>query len=316
MKALYPPIEPYAVHRFDVGDDHRIYLEECGNPAGIPVLFLHGGPGSGCRSHHRSFFDPQRYRAILVDQRGSGRSIPHGCIRGNTTQHLLHDLEFVRTHLNIRNWLLFGGSWGAALALLYAQAHPERVSGLILRGSFLARKRDVNWFVRDGASRLYPEHWQRFMENFDPKERTNPIRALCRRINGPDELERRRMAREWWLWSTRVTLGDGFVQPEDEALPAGALSQSRIELHYAARRYFIREGQILEDCPKIAHLPSIIVHGRQDWVCPPESAWLLHRALPQSELRILPNAGHIAQGEEMIDALVSALDTMPERLSL
>lgn len=314
MKTLYPPIEPYAVHEFDVGDGHLIHVEECGNPEGVPSVFLHGGPGSGCRGHHRSFFDPERYRAILVDQRGSGRSTPHGGLRSNTTLHLLSDLEFVRERLNIQRWLLFGGSWGAALALLYAQAYPDRVGGLVLRGSFLARKRDVDWFVRDGASRIYPEHWQRFIGHFSSDECANPVRALHRRINGADELEQRRMAREWWLWSTRVTLGDAFAPRDDEPLPPGTLNQCRIELHYAAKRYFIREGQILENCPKIAHLPVIIVHGRRDWVCPAESAWLLHRALPLSELRILPNSGHIANGDEMIDALVNAGDDMLKRL--
>ncbi|QJD30351.1 prolyl aminopeptidase [Methylococcus geothermalis] len=315
MKSLYPPIEPYSVHHVGVGNGHAVYVEECGNPEGIPAVFLHGGPGSGCRSHHRSFFDPERYRAILVDQRGCGRSTPHGRLRNNTTRHLLGDLESIRACLNIPKWLIFGGSWGAALALLYAQAHPERVSGLVLRGSFLARKRDVDWFVRDGASRFYPEDWQRFIDNFSPKERTNPVGAARRRVNGADELEQRRMARAWWLWSTRVTLGDAFNPPDDESLPVDALSQCRIELHYAAARYFLREGQILEDCPKIAHIPAIIVHGRQDRVCPPEAAWLLHRALPRSELKILPNSGHIAQGEEMIDALVTALETLTGRLS-
>ncbi|QXP83745.1 prolyl aminopeptidase [Methylococcus sp. Mc7] len=314
MKPLYPPIEPYAFHRFGVGSGHEIYVEECGNPLGIPAVFLHGGPGSGCRSHHRSFFDPKRYRVILVDQRGCGRSIPHGALRNNTTRHLLRDLDSIRTRLNVPKWLLFGGSWGAALALLYAQAFPERVSGLVLRGSFLARKRDVDWFVRDGASRFHPEAWQRFIDNFDSKECADPVRAIHRRVNGADELEQRRMAKEWWLWSTRVTLGHAFTPADDDSLPVGALAQCRIELHYAAARYFIRKGQILEDCPKISHLPATIVHGQQDLVCPPEAAWLLHRALPRSELTILPNSGHLAQGEEMIDALVRSLDSMAERL--
>jgi proline iminopeptidase len=315
MKPLYPPIEPYASHRFRVGNGHEVYVEECGNPEGVAAVFLHGGPGSGCRSHHRSFFDPERYRAILVDQRGCGRSTPHGGLRSNTTRHLLGDLESIRTRLDVSRWLLFGGSWGAALALLYAQAYPERVSGLVLRGVFLARKRDVDWFVRDGASRFHPEQWQRFIDALDPKERADPVRAIYRRVNGADELEQRRMAKEWWLWSTRVTLGHAFTQPDDATLPAGALAQCRIELHYAAARYFIREGRILEDCPKISDIPATIVHGRQDLVCPPEGAWLLHRALPRSELTILPNAGHLAQGEEMTDALVRALDNMAGRLA-
>ncbi|MDF9392067.1 MULTISPECIES: prolyl aminopeptidase [Methylococcus] len=314
MKPLYPPIEPYASHRFDLGDGHQVYVEECGNPDGIPAVFLHGGPGSGCRHHHRSFFDPERYRAILFDQRGCGRSTPHGAVKNNTTRHLLGDLEAIRERLSVPRWLLFGGSWGAALALLYAQAFPEQASGLVLRGCFLARKRDVDWFVRDGASRFHPESWQRFIDNFDSKEKAHLVRAIHCRLNGADELEQRRMAREWWLWSSRVTLGQAFTPTDDEPLPAGALAQCRIELHYAAARYFIKEGQILEDCSKISHLPATIVHGRKDLVCPPEAAWLLHRALPRSELMILPNSGHLAQGEEMTDALVRALDSMAEKL--
>jgi proline iminopeptidase len=315
MKSLYPPIEPHVVHRLEVGGGHHIYVEECGNPQGVPIVFLHGGPGSGCKPYHRCFFDPIWYRIILMDQRGSGCSTPRGYLRHNTTAHLVTDLERVRATLGIERWLLFGGSWGAALALLYAEAHPERVSGLILRGTFLARKDDVDWFVRDGANRIYPESWARFVEHFSSAERAHLARSLYRRLTGPDEVERQRAAHEWWLWSSRVTLGDAFCADGDDPPPPGIVDQSRIELHYAVHRYFIREGQILTDCPRIEHLPVILVHGRKDLVCPPESAWTLHRRLPRSELRILPDAGHISAGEEMIDALVTAADEMLLRIS-
>ncbi|HWO99388.1 MAG TPA: prolyl aminopeptidase [Methylococcus sp.] len=315
MRSLYPPIEPHAVHRLEVGGGHRIYVEECGNPHGVPVVFLHGGPGSGCKAYHRCFFDPMRYRIILLDQRGAGRSTPRGHLRHNTTAHLVADLERVREVLGIERWLLFGGSWGAALALIYAQTHPERVSGLILRGAFLARKVDVDWFVHDGANRIYPESWERFLAHFGLDEHKHLARALYRRLTGPDELERQRAAREWWLWSSRVTLGDAFIAEANDVPPPGTVDQSRIELHYAVHRYFIREGQILMDCHRIEHLPAILVHGRKDLVCPPESAWTLHRRLPRSELRMLPNAGHISAGEEMIDALVTAADEILLRIS-
>lgn len=315
MKTLYPDLEPYAVHRYP-RDLHRIYVEECGNPEGIPVLFLHGGPGSGCKPYHRCFFDPAKYRIILFDQRGAGRSTPQGELSHNTTADLLRDLEFLRQQLEVGRWLLFGGSWGATLALLYAQKHPSKVSGLILRGSFLGRRRDLDWFVGDGGvRRIYPEQWERLLAALPDTERADPLAALYQYVTGSDELARRRAAREWELWSSRVVLGDAFDPARlNEHVSAEVVNQARIELHYAVNGYFIEENAILEGCGAIAHLPTIIIHGRRDLVCPVESAWSLHRRLPESELRILPETGHIAGSEAMIDALVEATDAMAARL--
>lgn len=315
MKALYPDLEPYATHRYS-RDSHRIYVEECGNREGIPVLFLHGGPGSGCKRYHRSFFDPARYRIVLFDQRGAGRSMPHGELNHNTTADLVLDIEYLRQHLHVGRWLLFGGSWGATLALLYAQQFPSNVSGLILRGSFLGRRSDLDWFAgENGVRRIYPEQWERLLAILSESERADPLAALYRHVTGGDELAQRRAAREWELWSSRVVLGEEFDSARlGEHVSIEVVNQARIELHYAANRYFIEENAILRHGGKIAHLPAVIIHGRRDLVCPVESAWSLHRSLPESELRILPEAGHIAAGEAMIDALVNATDAMAGRL--
>jgi proline iminopeptidase len=316
MKKLYPDLEPYAIHRHQ-RDSHRIHVEECGNPNGIPVLFLHGGPGSGCKPYHRCFFDPSRYRIILLDQRGAGRSMPQGELSHNATADLLRDLKYLLQPLDVGRWLLFGGSWGATLALLYAQKHPAKVAGLILRGTFLGRRRDLDWFVgEDGVRRLYPEQWEHLLAVLSEEDRADPLAALYRCVTGSDELARRRTAREWGLWSSQVILGEEFDPAKlNEHVSGEIVNQARIELHYAVNRYFIEENAILDGCSRIAHVPTIIIHGRRDLVCPVESAWSLHRRLPESELRILPQAGHIAAGEAMIDALVEATDAMADRLA-
>jgi proline iminopeptidase len=314
MKPLYPGIEPYANHQIK-RDKHQLYVEECGNPSGVPVVFLHGGPGSGCKAYHRSFFDPARYRIILVDQRGAGRSIPHGELLGNTTADLVRDLDYIRHAFQIDRWLLFGGSWGATLALVYAQHHPSKVAGMVLRAAFLARQRDLEWFVGSGVDRIYPEQWEQFMESIPAPERHHPLLYLYSCVTGDDELARRRAARAWALWSGQVIIGNEFDPSMlSEHVSSEEINQARIELHYAVNKYFIPENSILEHCDKIRHLPAILIHGRRDLVCPVESSFSLHKRLPNSDLRVLPNAGHIAAGEEMIDALVSAVDEMAERL--
>jgi proline iminopeptidase len=318
MKTLYADLEPYARHRLPRGR-HALYVEECGAPGGVPVLFLHGGPGSGCRPYHRAFFDPSRYRAVLLDQRGAGRSTPQGELSDNATADLLEDLEAVRRHLGIERWALFGGSWGATLALLYAQNHPERCLGLVLRGSFLARPRDLDWFLGpDGVRRLYPDRWAECLDDLgvSAEAEADPVAAFRERLNGDDELAQRRAARAWTLWSEQVLLGADF-RPKSLGDPVSAqqIHQARIELHYAAHRYFLPDNAILARCHRIAHLPAILVHGRKDWICPPESSYALHRALPRSELRWVPEGGHIATGEAMIDALVTAAGDMLDRLA-
>ncbi len=343
MKELYPPIEPYAVHALDVGGGHGVYVEECGNPAGIPVVFLHGGPGGGCKVYQRSFFDPAKYRAILFDQRGCGRSKPYGLLDHNTTQHLLADIELIRQRLGVEKWLLFGGSWGSALALLYAQRYPHRVSGIVSRGTFLARQMDLDWYLKDGVNRIYPERWAELLDALHgvshgvlhpPKK--SPLTPLLQRggsrviddgaygdltdifhkiLHGEDELAQRRAARAWSAWGGQVALGDEFRPSDlDAHVPASVLHQARIEVHYGLHRYFIEENQILRDCRLIPKMPVILVHGRRDLVCPLESAFTLQKHLPFAELRILPQAGHIASDREMTAALVEAADGLAGRL--
>jgi proline iminopeptidase len=311
MKSLYPEIEPYAAGLMKRGG-HQVYLEQSGNPQGLPVLFLHGGPGSGCKSYHRRFFDPEKYRAILLDQRGSGRSLPHGRLTQNTTADLLRDLEHIRRSLGIESWVLFGGSWGSTLGLLYAQKHPARTAGLVLRGSFLARRCDLDWFIGEtGVRRIYPECWAQFIAGLPEAEQADPVTALYQRLTGEDELAQRRAARDWAHWSGQVALGDAFDPgASGEHVSANMVNQARIELHYAVNGYFLEDNPILEGCAKLGRLPAILIHGRRDLVCPVEASYALHARLPDSQLRVVPDAGHIAGGESMIDALVTAADDM------
>ncbi len=313
MKALYPPLEPYAVHWLEA-DGHRIYYEECGQPEGLPVVFLHGGPGSGCRPEHRCFFDPKRYRIVLVDQRGCGRSEPLGELHHNDTWKLIEDLETIRTHLKINRWLLFGGSWGATLALVYAQRHPERVLGLILRGVFLARQMDLDWLVKDGARRIYPDYWHQLIKSLPVSSWSDLIDGMYRAVIGHNEALQLRVVEAWNRWSAAVTLGVRF-DPNALPDPGELLAKTKIELHYAAHRYFLEENQILQACQRIRTLPCSIIHGRWDLLCPVEAAFSLRRRLPGAKLRILEHSGHIAAGEEMIDALVDATDRMAEQLA-
>lgn len=314
MKTLYPSIEPYATYNLEVDDSHRVYVEESGNKFGVPVLFIHGGPASGCKPHHRCFFDPEKYRIILFDQRGAGRSTPKGCLIDNTTQHLIQDMETIRRRMGIDRWLLFGGSWGGALALLYAQAFPDQVSGMIVRGVFLARDQDLDWFVKDGANRVYPEQWHRLIGCIPENERLDLIGAIQRRLHGTDELAQRRVAREWEVWGYQVSLGHEISVMDSEGPAQDLVHQVLIELHYAENHYFLADNQILDRCDKIPEIPVTIVHGRYDLVCPAESAFSLHQRLRQARFEILPNSGHVARGEEMIDALIRATGEMLEQI--
>ena len=316
MRVLYPLIDPYQVHHLE-RDDHTLYIEECGNPSGIPILFLHGGPGSGCKPYHRSFFDPARYRIIILDQRGSGRSLPSGSLIQNTTQHLLDDLKFIQNHLNISKWVLFGGSWGAALALLYAEHYSNLVAGLVLRGTFLARTSDLDWFIHEsGAQKIYPEAWDMLLKSIPVSDHHHPVDYLYRAVMGFDEIAQRRAARAWELWGGQVVLGEAFDPSRLEShVPIEIVHHAQIELHYAVNRYFIKENQILDHIDRVAHLPTTIIHGRKDLVCPVESAWTLHKTLPESTLEILPDAGHIASTDDMIDALIRATDDMATLLA-
>ncbi len=316
MKTLYPEIEPYAVHAVEVDDVHSIYVEECGNPAGIPVVFLHGGPASGCKLHHRRFFNPEVYRIILFDQRGCGRSKPHGELENNTTQALIMDIESLRIKFGIDKWLLFGGSWGATLSLLYAQAFPNRVSAMILRGIFLARRRDFEWFLLDGANRIYPEQWSRLVNTIPVLDRQDLLSALNRCLWGEDELAQLRIAKEWDAWGGQVALGSGYNSSETAGhVSPEILRQVRVEMHFAKHQYFIEENQIMASAQQIPHVPTIILHGRNDLVCPLESGYEVHQKLSESEFVVLPDSGHVAHGDEMVDALVDATDRIAPEIS-
>ncbi len=309
MKILYPETFPYHSFFLETDSQHQVYIEESGNPDGIPVIFLHGGPCSGTKPDHRRFFNPKRYRIVLMDQRGCGKSLPFGEIQHNTTQDLIDDIESLRQQLNIQQWLLFSGSWGATLALLYAQQYPQNVSGMIIRGVFLARQKDSDWFLEQGAGQIYPEQWQDLVESLPKHSQKSVIKSLREALWGDDELTQRRVAKAWNAWGGQVALGAVFkpnLMPEH--VSEKMLLQVRMELHYAENHYFITENQILENCAVLSDIPTTIIHGRYDLVCPMNGAMALHQALPQADYHVLPHSGHIASDAEMIDALINATD--------
>ncbi len=315
MKSLYPAIEPFHHFYLETGSAHRVYVEQCGNPAGFPVVFLHGGPCSGCRPEHRQFFNPQHYHIILLDQRGSGRSEPFGELSENHTQALIDDLEKIRQHLHLSNWLLFAGSWGATLALLYAQQYPEVVAGMILRGVFLARQRDMDWFIEGGAGRIYPEAWEQLLDSLPNRGQQHLLEALIAAVFSADASIAIVAAKAWANWGAQTALGSFYPPAKKQTTDEDTLlKQVRMELHYARNHYFIEENQILDRCTRLQTIPTRIIHGRLDLVCPAEAGYRLAKALPRAEFRLLPTAGHIAAGDEMIDALVSATDDFLLRL--
>ena len=316
MRELYPPCEPWSVEHLDVGQGHQLYIEQCGHRGGIPAVFLHGGPGSGCKADHRQFFNPARYHIVLLDQRGSGRSTPLGSVTDNTTSHLVEDLERIRAHCGIDAWVLFGGSWGSALAIAYAQAHPERVLGMVLRGSFLARQGDVDWFFRDGARRFLPAQWQTFTERVAAPDNGELIEHLHSGIFGANEAVANQFAQAWDAWSTAVVMFSFDQAPSDGASEAGrALVKARIELHYARHRYFLRENQLLAEAERLPRVPTTLVHGARDLTCTADAAWALHQAIPNSRLEILRSAGHLSSERPMVDALIRASDEMADALA-
>jgi proline iminopeptidase len=315
MADLYSEILPYAVHRLAVDERHSLYVEECGTAKGIPALFLHGGPGAGCEPYHRRFFDPARYRVVLFDQRGAGRSVPHADLTDNTTWHLVADIERIRERLGIERWLVFGGSWGSTLALAYAQTHPERVSALVLRGIFLCRDEEIRWFYQEGASRLFPDCWADFVAPVAPADRHDMLWAYHRLLTGPDDIARMAAAKAWSVWEGRTaTLLPSPSVVNHFGDPHVALSLARIECHYFVHQAFLRPSQLLEDAGRLAGIPTVIVHGRYDVICPLENAWALHRALPGSELLIVPDAGHAASEPGIRSALVEATDRFARAL--
>jgi proline iminopeptidase len=309
MRELYPSIEPYKDEFLKVSELHTIHYEECGTPEGKPVLFVHGGPGGGIETVYRRYFHPEKYRIILVDQRGSGKSTPHAELRENTTQHLIADMERIRENAGVDRWLVFGGSWGSTLGLAYAQAHSQRVTGLILRGIFLCRDAEIQWFYQDGASRVFPDYWEKYLEPIPEEERDDLLQAYYRRLTGEDPQTRLAAARAWSIWegSTSKLLFDEksvarFGQDEF------SLAFARIECHYFVNHAFLEPNRLLKDVPRIRHIPGVIVQGRYDMVCPLTSAWDLHRAWPEAELHIVPDAGHSVTEPGIIDKLVEATD--------
>lgn len=309
MRTLFPEIKPYATQRFAVDALHTLYIEECGIADGLPVVFLHGGPGAGCEPLQRRFFDPQRYRIILFDQRGSGQSTPHAELRDNSTWHLVADLEALREHLGIQRWLVFGGSWGSTLALAYAETHPERVLGLILRGIFLCRDADIHWFYQHGANRLFPDRWEQFLAPIPVAERQDMVSAYYRRLTSSDELERLRAARAWATWEgATLTLEANPQIVEQFAEVHRALSLARIECHYFMNQSFLEPNQLLRNAERLRGIPGTIVHGRYDVICPLDNAWELHNAWPEAELCIIPTAGHAVSEAGIVDALIRATE--------
>ncbi len=310
MADLYPPIEPFATGRLAVSALHDVYYEQVGNPAGHPAVFLHGGPGGGLDPVYRRYFDPARWNLALFDQRGSGQSTPHAELRENTTWDLVADMERLRERLGIERWLVFGGSWGSTLALAYAQAHPERVTGLVLRGIFLLRRKELLWFYQEGASWLFPDRWDEFVQPIPEVERGDLMSAYHRRLTSDDAVVRAEAARAWSIWegtTSRLHVDPDAIARFGEDRFAEAFA--RIEAHYFVHGGFFRvDTQLLDDVPRIAAIPGVIVQGRYDVVCPMASAWELHRRWPRSELVIVGDAGHSIKEPGIVSALVDATD--------
>jgi len=313
---LFPEIEPFQTGKLRVSERHEIYWEESGNPEGKPVVFLHGGPGGGTEPKHRRFFDPKRYRIVLLDQRGCGRSTPHASVVENTTWDLVEDLEKLRKHLCIDRWQLFGGSWGSTLALAYAQTHPERVTEMILRGIFTFTQDEMDWFYRDGTRYLFPESYDQFRNAIPPEERDDLVAAYHRRLMGPQARVREAAAKAWSRWECSVAT---LLQDRDLVAhcdDAGfTLAFARIECHYFTHRGFLDPStQLLDDMDRIAHIPGIIIHGRYDVICPARNAWRLHKRWPRSELRFIDAAGHSANEPGIVEALVQATNRFKSRI--
>lgn len=316
MRELYPAIEPYKTHRLAVDAIHTLYVEECGNPAGLPVIFLHGGPGAGLSSYLRRYFDPARYRIVLFDQRGAGQSTPFAELTDNTTWHLVADIEAIREQLGIERWVVFGGSWGSTLALAYAQTHPQRALGIVLRGIFLGRPQELRWFneVDGGAWQIFPERWARFLAFIPPEERDSMLEAYWRRLTGDDEAVRLAAAQAWSAWEGGSTTlahdPDGGSGDFDD--PHKAVSLAVMEAHYFRHGMFLQPNQLLRDIDRIRHIPATIVQGRYDIICPMTSAWELSQAWPEARLHVVL-AGHSAADPAILDQLVQATDRLADR---
>jgi proline iminopeptidase len=311
MLSLYPDIKPNVQHRIAVEAPHELYVEESGNPEGIPVLFVHGGPGAGCEDYHRRFFDAERFRIILMDQRGAGRSTPLAELSGNSTDKLVEDIETVRLFLGIETWFLFGGSWGSTLSLVYAQTHPEKVRGLVLRGIFLCRPKDIQWFYQNGASRVFPDYWAEYEAQIPENERNNMVSAYYRKLTSTNELEQIQAAKAWSVWEGRcATLNPNPKVVEHFGHPHVAIALARIECHYFMNHSFLEPDQIIRNAHKLAGIPAVIIHGRYDMVCPLDNALALSNAWPEAELQIIREAGHSASEPAIVDALIRGVESV------
>ena len=310
-RQLYPPIDPYSSGHLDVGDGHSVYWELCGNPDGKPAVFLHGGPGAGCGPDHRRLFDPDRYNILLFDQRGCGRSTPHASLDANTTWHLVADMERLREMIGVQEWLVFGGSWGSTLALAYAQTHPQRTSALVLRGIFTMRKIELDWFYQQGASLIFPDEWERFLAPIPPEERRDLMRAYHRRLTSADRSVQLEAAKAWSGWegaTVRLLPDAGLVDAMTE--DRFAIAIARIENHYMVNAGWMEEGQLIRDAARLSAVPGVIVQGRYDCCTPAVSAWDLHRAWPEAELHIVPDAGHAFNEPGILDRLIRTTDAL------
>jgi proline iminopeptidase len=308
-RALYPPIEPYRTGRLDVGDGHDLYWEQCGNPDGKSVVFLHGGPGAGCSPDHRRQFDPALYCITLFDQRGCGRSTPYASLEANTTWHLVADMEALRSMLGIERWMVYGGSWGSTLALAYAQTHPARATELVLRGIFTFRQTELDWLFLYGASEIFPDKWEEFLSLIPQAERGDMVGAYHRRLTGDDPAAQLEAAKAWSKWEaeTVTLLPDPHVIEEftDDAF---AVAIARIENHYMLNKGWLDEGQLIAGAARLAGIPGVIVQGRYDCCTPPSTAWDLKRAWPEAELNIVPDGGHLFTEPGITDGLIRATD--------
>jgi len=299
----------------DVGDGHALYVEESGSTDGIPVLFLHGGPGAGCSADDRRFFNPEKYRIIIFDQRGAGRSRPHAELAHNTTQDLISDIEKIRERFGIEQWVLFGGSWGSTLSLLYAQAYPSHVQALILRGIFLCRHKDLQWFYQEGASRLFPDYWKDFVAPIPSEQHVDFIHAYYQQLTSDNEIAQLNAAKHWSSWEARcATLRPNTSMLDSFSDARFALALARIEAHYFSHNAFIEEDKILQNMHCLEDIPGVIVHGRYDVVCPLDNAIALQERWPAAELHIIRDAGHSSKELSILDALIRATDDMAKRL--
>jgi len=309
MRSFYPEIEPYDHGMLDVGDGHRVYWELCGNPNGKPVVFLHGGPGGGCTPTQRRLFDPEKYRILLFDQRGCGRSTPYASLEANTTWHLVADIERLRQMIGVDKWMVFGGSWGSTLALAYAQEHPERVTELVLRGIFTLRRSELLWYYQEGASWIFPDKWEGFLAPIPEEERGDLMAAYRRRLIDPDSAVQARAARAWSLWEGEtITLLHNQGYSDQFGDEHYAIAFARIENHYFVNEGWFEEGQLIRNAHRLKNIPGVIIQGRYDIATPPKSAWELHKAWPEAQFIMVPDAGHAVSEPGITHHLIEATD--------